>query len=206
MNNINKFFGFFDTSRKLWLTIFSVSFACLAISYLFFQKYLFMQPCEYCVYIRFWMSVICISSFLALLAPRILGFFSYLFCLISCGIGLSTALDLNNVYEAIKSGNIFAFRPCKIHPEFIFGIKFDKYFPEFFNGFGECGFDTPILPNGFEPSSLQAFFIDFYKDGFFVIPSLNFINMPLGSGLVFIMFFALLFGSLIFNFEKMRNE
>ncbi|MFT7002910.1 MAG: disulfide bond formation protein DsbB, partial [Sulfurimonas sp.] len=66
---------------------------------------------------------------------------------------------------------------CSAEPSFPLGLPLDSWFPAWFNPTGDCGFDTPIPPEGVELSGLRQWFVDYYSDGWYLFPSNHFINM-----------------------------
>lgn len=66
-------------TRKPWLILIIVTIGLTCIAHFLFQEYLFMKPCEQCVYIRFDMLVMAIGGMIALINPanNIIKIFSY---------------------------------------------------------------------------------------------------------------------------------
>lgn len=180
------FFSVFYAPRVLWFCIFFFCTFSVIIAHLFFQIYLFMPPCEQCVYLRLFMLVVAFGAFLGFLNPK-LGVVAYAICAYAIIFGSKSALHLNAIHNALQSGNSFGLKPCKSIPDFPFGLKLDELYPSLFKPIGECGLDAPIVPKDAILSPLQAWFVDFYSHGWFVLPKFEFINMGLACFIIFIL-------------------
>ena len=160
--------------RPFWGIIAFVSLFFIALSHIFFQQYLFMRPCANCVYIRFALSIIAFGAIFALISPRIFRFF-----------GIKYALLLNDIHKALKSDDIFGVAGCDIAMKFPFGIEFDKLFAPLFAPTGDCGDDAPVVPRGEVLSDLQAYFVELYQNGWYLVPKYQFIDMAQASLIIF---------------------
>lgn len=188
---------FVKFERKIWLFVFGICIFSLALSHFFFQNYLGMRPCEFCVYIRFDMLMIAFGA--------LFGFFSFFkfrlkilafgFCFYGVIFGFLHAIKLHKIHTATLSGDAFSgLSGCKTFPKFPLNLALHEYFPSLFLPTGLCGLDasTPdINANG-----VQEFFIKLYSQGWYLIPSHQVITMAecvLGIFIVFL-------GIFIFNF------
>lgn len=171
--------------RQFWGIIAFISLFFIALSHIFFQQYLFMRPCANCVYIRFALFIIAFGAIFALISPRIFRFFGMLFLIYGEIFGIKYALLLNDIHKALKSDDIFGVVGCDIVMKFPFGIEFDKLFAPLFAPTGNCGDDAPVVPRGEVLSDLQAYFVDLYQNGWYLVPKYQFIDMAQGSLIIF---------------------
>ena len=205
----------FQNHRKIYIFLSLFLGILLLISHYFLQKYLFMRPCEQCVYIRFAMVIIIIACFIAFINPKndFLKSLFYVFAFFGIYYGINASLKLDDIYEAVKNQNAFGLS-CKQIPIFPFNIELDKYF-SFFKITGECGNDIAYVPKEeiSNLSSLQKFFIGnpnefkdgIYSDGWYLLPWFDFINMAKFSLMVFCFcFFVVFLGFFAFIFKAKK--
>ena len=220
----NKILHYFNTAF-FWLAFGFCSFALVVISHLFFQGYLFMQPCEQCVYIRYAFIIMGLGGiflgfgyllqderFSALC--KVLGFVVGLYGSIK-GIVLSFLLlkvhRALNATEADFSMNIFGLQGCSMEARFDFGLPLSEWFPSVFMPTGDCGQDFALPPSDIVLSPLRAYFVDLYSQGWYLLPSAKFGSMAecclavfgvgiIAFGVLFMRhFLALLFRAIFFH-------
>ncbi|TQR27591.1 disulfide bond formation protein B [Campylobacter sp. MIT 97-5078] len=193
------------SSQALWLWLFSISFFSLLYSHFFLQHYLFMQPCEQCVYVRFAFSVILCASIVGYFKFAWLKSVAYAFIFWAIFLGFKACLMLLHSYEAIKTNNPFGINACSDTPHFPFKLPLHELLPSLFAISGSCGFDAPRVSENTQLSSIQEFFIGtlehgfsdgLYSKGWYLIPSFEFVNMATACMIIF-GFFLLLS---LFNF------
>ena len=191
--------------RLLWVLMAVVTLGLTCVAHYFFQDYLYMQPCEQCVYIRYAMIVMAIGGILAAAYPhqitRIIG---YILGFYGCLIGFNFCITLNEIHEAVHSANAFGgVEGCREIPVYPFALPLHEIAPNWFLPTGECGLDNPIVPEDAYAtlSSFQQFFVGteagdfedgFYSNGWYLIPSLKFMNMAIACLLCFVCCFAAL--------------
>lgn len=205
-------------TRKPWAILITVTISLTFIAHFLFQEYFFMEPCEQCVYIRFDMFVIAMGGMIALINPanNIIKIFSYSLAFYGIWLGLKHCLTLNHIHDAIHSENPFAgVDGCRKIPIYPFNLPLHEWVPSWFLPTGECGMDSPVVPkNAYNNlDAFQKFFIGtppdfengFYSKGWYLIPSLNFMNMAICCLMAFlcclIMLFAM-FMSYVLNKSK----
>ncbi|KAA6220595.1 disulfide bond formation protein B [Campylobacter sp. LR264d] len=186
----------FSKQRLIWFLLFLFFLIPFLLSHFFFQKYLFMRPCEQCVYIRFDILILIFASFIMLFKPNFLiSFICAILGFSGLILGLKHSFYLTKIYKAMDELNPFAaLSGCKQIPEFIFNLPLHEYFPSFFLPLAECGNDRPYISQDTILSSLQEFFIGnggIYENGWYLIPKLNLINMPQFC-LIFFMLFLII--------------
>lgn len=249
-----------------WFFCAFCSFFLVGISHLFFQGYLFMQPCEQCVYIRFAFIVmgfggifLGISDCLAVQKSRhnmqkshtfnknniahklsliskmlgfVLGFYGsvrgifFAWVLLKIHRALNdfdmdssesdssqTNLSQTNLNKAESFAdssdfknplennleandfdlpNFFGLQGCSMQPSFDFDLPLDKWLPSVFAPTGDCGQDFALPPSDIALSHLQAYFVELYSQGWYLLPSVKFGSMAecclLAFGLGFLIF------------------
>lgn len=173
--------------RFLWLLMSFVSITLIIIAHSLFQHYVFMKPCEQCVYIRFAFFVMFFGGIIAAIKPSniILKLIGYIMGFYGIIKGLIYCVKLNAIHKAVHSDDPFGVQGCSAEPTFPFGLPLDRWFPDWFSPTGDCGYDNPIVPDDVTLSSLQQILVDFYSDGWYLIPSKHFMNMAQACGLGF---------------------
>lgn len=190
----------FIKSRFFWLFVACIAFVCVFVAHFVFQVWLFMPPCENCVYIRYFFLCVFLGAMLAFLAPK-LGILGYISVIYGCSFGIFTSYKLHKIHASIASGDIFGFTPCKMTPSFHFGLKLDELMPELFKPLALCGSDAPLPPLDATFSALQGFFIDLYRGGWFLLPKYEFMDMAQCCAVIF----ALILGLAIFRMIKCKS-
>jgi len=176
LNTINKT----QESRFAWLLM---SFICLGLvcfSHFVLQMYLFMQPCEQCVYIRYAFVVIGIGGIVASIYPKCLFFrlAGYVISLYGGIRGIMFSLTLNRIHKSIHSDEmVFNIGGCSLRVHFDFSLPLDVLIPALFKPIGDCGYDSPVVPSDVLLEGFRALIASFYADGFYLIPSLQFGSM-----------------------------
>lgn len=180
--------------RFLWLVMSAVSIFLILVAHTLFQHYVYMKPCEQCVYIRFAFLCMAIGGLVAAINPTnvVLKIIGYLFGFWGIIQGMMYSVKLNAIHHAAHSDNPFGVQGCSAEPSFPLGLPLDKWAPDWFKPTGDCGFDAPIVPDGVELSSLQQWLVDFYAEGWYLIPSQHFVNMAQACLFAYILCFILL--------------
>ena len=189
--------------RFLWLLMVFVTLGLTAVAHYFFQDYLYMQPCEQCVYIRFAMITMAIGGILAAVYPsnatRIIG---YILGFYGCLIGFGFCLKLDDIHTAVHAADAFGgVEGCRQIPVFPFALPLHEWSEGWFLPTGDCGLDNPVVPEDAygSLSSIQEFFVGteandfedgFYSEGWYLIPSLHFMNMAIACLLCFVCCFV----------------
>lgn len=181
-----------QNGRFLWLFMAFVMGALVIVAHSFFQIYLYMNPCEQCVYIRFAMLVMVLGGVVAAINPK--NLFLKLFGVI-CGFygaitGLQYSIKLDGIHHAVHGTDddaLFGVQGCSTDPTFPFGLPLEVWSPEWFKPTGDCGYDAPVVPFDAQLDSVQQWFTEMYiqADGWYLIPSLKFMNMAQACALAF---------------------
>ena len=176
--------------KRIYLLILFGSIFCLILSHAFFQNYLFMQPCEQCIYVRFAFCVLILACIL--LCFKFVKFLGFSLAFFGIFCGLKASLKLMQIHAALLSNNPFL-ASCSNFPHFAFNIPLDKFFPSLFTITGICGLDAPTPPSDVNLSVTQSFFVELYSQGWYLIPKYHFITMAEASTLIFALILLLLF-------------
>jgi len=166
-------------SRLPWLLMAGVSLFMVILAHSVFQVWLFMKPCEQCVYIRFAFFCMVFGGAVAAINPKIIALkvVGYLMAFWGVIQGVGYSLKLDKIHKAAHSDDPFGVQGCSTDPSFPLGLPLDKWSPEWFKPTGDCGFDNPIVPDGAVLSSAQQWLVDFYADGWYLWPPTHFMNM-----------------------------
>lgn len=166
-------------TRTPWLLMAGISLLMVIIAHSVFQTWLYMRPCEQCVYVRFAFFCMVFGGLVAAIGPKniALKLVGYLFGFWGIIQGFRYNYKLNKIHIAVHGDNPFGVQGCSPEPTFPLHLPLDRWFPEWFMPTGDCGFDNPIIPDGAHLSSLQQTVTDFYKDGWYLWPPTQFLNM-----------------------------
>ncbi|MBS4406044.1 disulfide bond formation protein B [Campylobacter vulpis] len=168
--------------KKIYCLLFCFCIFCLVLSHTFFQNYLFMHPCEQCVYVRLAFCILTFSFIFLLFKPiQFLGFSLAFFGIF---YGLKASFKLMQIHSALLSNNPFI-ASCSTYPRFAFNLPLDRFFPSFFAPTGICALDAPTPPSDITLSTLQSFFTELYAQGWYLIPKFELISMAEASLLIF---------------------
>ncbi len=198
----------YQNSRFLWLLVAVGSLSLVLIAHFIFQVYLFMPPCEQCVYIRFAFLCIFFGGLICLINPKnmMLKIVTLVFCFYGSIKGFLYSDKLNQIHEAIRSGNPFGFEGCSMIPHYPFDLPLHKWYPDMFLQTGDCGFDNPIVPSGEKLDAIQQYFIALYADGWYLVPSYHFLNMAqiciFVFGLIGVFLLLIIVSNIIHNFRS----
>jgi disulfide bond formation protein DsbB len=157
----------------------AVSLFMLVLAHSVFQVWLYMRPCEHCVYIRFAFFCMMFGGVFATINPKIVIFKVIGYVLAFFGIikGVDHCLKLNKIHQVVRSDEPFGVQGCSTDPTFIFGLPLDKWSPDWFKPTGDCGFDNPIVPEDVALGEVQQWLVNYYADGWYLWPTAHFMNM-----------------------------
>ncbi|NLY03620.1 MAG: protein-disulfide oxidoreductase DsbI [Campylobacter sp.] len=191
--------------RFLWIFMAVVMICFVLLAQIFFQSYLYMKPCEQCVYIRFAMLVIALGGLISSINPKnlVCKISGYILAFYGAVIGIGYSQKLHKFHKAVHSDDplaIFGVQGCSLSPSYPFHLPLDKVAPKWFLPTGECGYDAPIVPEEAKLDVVQSFFIDLYTQGWYLIPQFKFMDMSLCTLLVFVVTLVLLFVMIVCMF------
>ena len=186
--------------RKPWLLLALFAAFLVIFAHAVFQKWLFMEPCEQCVYIRFAFVVVAIGAVIVALKPTSLvaSTVGIALSLYGAVYGLLCSLKLAKIHAAMHSDDldaIFGLEGCSTNVHYPLGLPLDTWFPEWFAASGECGIDTPVVPANAVLNAFQSYWIDLYNaaGGWYLVPSLKWLNMAECCAIFSALFIAILF-------------
>ena len=197
----------FQDSRISWAILVFVSIALVIIAHSLFQNYAYMPPCEQCVYIRFAFLCMALGGVIAIINPKNLLFalVGYLFAFWGAVQGIMYSVKLAKIHDAVHGDDPFGVQGCSTEPHYPFGLPLEKWAPDWFMPTGDCGYDSPMVPDGVVLSDLQKNIVDLYADGWYLVPSSKFMSMAdctlLGFGICFVVL-ALMLVSKLLSFKK----
>ena len=197
----------FQDSRISWAILVFVSVALVVIAHSLFQNYAYMPPCEQCVYIRFAFLCMALGGVIAMINPKNLLFalIGYVFAFWGAVQGIMYSVKLAKIHDAVHGDDPFGVQGCSTEPHYPFGLPLEKWVPEWFMPTGDCGYDSPMVPDGVVLSDLQKSIVDLYADGWYLVPSSKFMSMAdctlLGFSVCFVVL-ALMLVSKFLSFLK----
>ena len=197
----------FQDSRISWAALVFVSVALVVIAHSLFQNYAYMPPCEQCVYIRFAFLCMTLGGVIAIINPKNLLFalIGYIFAFWGALQGIMYSVKLAKIHDAVHGDDPFGVQGCSTEPHYPFGLPLEKWAPDWFMPTGDCGYDSPMVPDGVVLSDLQKSIVDLYADGWYLVPSSKFMSMAdctlLGFGVCFVVL-ALMLVSKLLSFLK----
>ena len=184
MNTLLDRIGLFSQTRWPWLVIAILSAGLVLIAHNVFQVWLYMKPCEQCVYIRFAFLCMTFGCLFTLAWPKalIMRIIAYVCGVYGCIYGIMCSVKLSSIHHAIHSEDLdalFGMQGCSLEPHYPFGLPLEKWAPDWFQPTGDCGYDVPVVPDGVELGALQRWFIELYQsyDGWYLIPQWKFMDM-----------------------------
>ena len=170
--------------RWPWALIIFLSCALVVLAHNVFQVWLYMKPCEQCVYIRFGFLVISLGGLITIINPKNLWLkvVGAVVGIYGCIYGLMCSLKLSSIHHAIHGDDmdaVFGMQGCSLEPHYPFGLPLEKWAPDWFLPTGDCGYDTAVVPDGTVLSDAQRFLIDMYNsaDSWYLVPAWKFMSM-----------------------------
>ncbi|MCL2029414.1 MAG: disulfide bond formation protein B [Deltaproteobacteria bacterium] len=135
--------GLFEPGkRQVWFVLGGLALGLELFSYVYFQAYLKLRPCELCVYIRFSMTVVFLGAMLVALNPRqaVLQLAGGLIILWALLQGLVWDLKLKEIYYQAAAPDYYALcSPSAVR--FPFGLPLERWLPTHFAPTAPCGVD-----------------------------------------------------------------
>ena len=143
-----------------------------------------MAPCEQCVYIRYGNLVMALGGLIALINPRILALRLAAYAVSFYGLiyTMICSWKLMAIHEAVHSDDpaaTFGIQGCSAEAHYPFDLPLAQWAPGWFQQTGDCGYDSPMPPEGVDLSGLRGFLVDLYQsyDGWYLIPQWHFMDM-----------------------------
>lgn len=172
------------TSRWTWMAMAILSVGLVVLAHNVFQVWLYMPPCEQCVYIRFAFLVMALGFIVVALCPQKpwLRWPGSALALAGGLYGASCSTKLMTIHHAVHSDSmddVFGLQGCSLDPHYPFDIPLAQWFPDWFQPTGDCGYDLSIVPEGVTLSHWQQWFIDLYgaSDSWYLVPAWKWMSM-----------------------------
>lgn len=193
-------------ARFLWLLMVVVCLALVLVAHYVFQEYGYMKPCEQCVYIRYAFLVMALGGIIAAINPKnaVLRGIGYVLAFYGTIRGIMFSLKLDKIHEAAHGDDPFGVQGCSAVPSFDFGLPLHVWFPSLFNPTGDCGFDAPTVPDDVVLEGFRKSFVEFYQNGWYLIPSQEFGNMAQCCLIAYVVCFIILAVMLASHFSKAK--
>lgn len=176
-----------------WLIIAFLCALSVFIAHVIFQHWLYMMPCERCVYIRYGFFVAFFGAILALILPKKAKIIAYLLTLYGVGYGIFVSYELIKIKNSIISGDIFGMAGCKMLPSFHFNLPLHEWWSDMFEPKALCGFDEPQVPFDANLSALQGYLTQLYSSGWYLVPQYEFLNLAHCAIIIFTLILVLCF-------------
>lgn len=164
-----------------WFWLFVISAGYLAVSYFFFQRYLFMSPTQMGALVRLGFAVAGVGALIGLLLP-----FGFIARLVAYALGFAGAIY--GYLQSSAPSPVADTANCLSAPAFPFAAPLDSLLPELFRPASCTG--TPSFPAGTALSEVQSFFGRFYGEGFYLVPSIKFADAAQCAQVAFAAFAA----------------
>lgn len=173
-----------QNTRWPWGIMAVTMIALVLIAHYLFQNWLYMAPCEQCVYIRFGNLVVALGGLIALIDPKkvwikICGYAVAFYGLIYTSICSLTLIKIHAAVHSDDPSAMFGVQGCSTDPSFPFGLPLAQWAPDWFKPTGDCGYDSPMPGEEIELSGFQQYFVDLYQstDGWYLFPQWQFMDM-----------------------------
>lgn len=206
---INKISNWQD-QRFLWILMIIASAGLVIVAHSFFQNYLYMPPCEQCVYIRFAFLCMTLGGILACINPKnsALKLLAYVFSFWGAIQGIMYSIKLSKIHTAVHGDDPFGVQGCSAEPHYPFGLPLHQWAPDWFLPTGDCGYDNPVVPDGVSLNAFQQFFVDMYSEGWYLVPSQKLFSMAdcclFAFGVCFVILAVMLLSWLITKFKPAK--
>lgn len=92
-------------------------------------------------------------------------------------LGIMYSLKLDKIHKAARGDDPFGVQGCLIQPRYPFNLPLHELAFDWFLPTGDCECDNPVVPDGAALDALQRYFIDIYSDGWYLVPSIKFMNI-----------------------------
>ncbi len=129
--------GNWEQQRWPWIVIAILSAGLVLIAHNVFQVWLYMKPCEQCVYIRFAFLCMTFGCLFPIVCPKslICRLISYVCGVYGCIYGIMCSVKLQSIHAAIHSDDLdamFGMQGCSLQPHYPFGLPLEKWAPDWF--------------------------------------------------------------------------
>ena len=170
--------------RWPWVLMTSVCVLLVLVAHYVFQDWLYMAPCEQCVYIRFGFLAMALGGLFCIASPKNLACkaIGYALAIYGAVYGFRCSWKLDGIHHAVHSDDpsaMFGMQGCSTDPHYPLGLPLEKWAPGWFKPTGDCGYDLAVVPDGTKLSAAQEWLINLYNssDSWYLVPPLKFMSM-----------------------------
>ena len=148
-------------TRYPWAIMAATMAGLVLVAHFVFQEWLYMAPCEQCVYIRYGNLVMALGGLIALINPRILALRLAAYAVSFYGLiyTMICSWKLMAIHDAVHSDDpaaTFGIQGCSAEAHYPFDLPLAQWAPGWFQQTGDCGYDSPIPPEGVDLSGLRG--------------------------------------------------
>ena len=138
--------------RWPWVLMAAVCVLLVLVAHYMFQVWLYMAPCEQCVYIRFGFLVMAIGGLICVINPKnlILKVLGYAFAFAGAIYGLKCSVKLEAIHHAIHSDDptaMFGMQGCSSDPHYPFDLPLAQWAPDWFTIISYCRLHRSLIPD-----------------------------------------------------------
>lgn len=115
-------------TRVPWLIMAFASAFLVVLAHSLFQKYIYMPPCEQCVYIRFAFLCMTAGGLIAAVSPKntVLKLIGYALSFWGAIQGIMYSVKLAKIHTAVHGDDPFGVQGCSTEPYYPFGLPLEK--------------------------------------------------------------------------------
>lgn len=193
-------------SKKFLIFCAAWALCWLAFSYFFLQKFLFIYPENFSVYVRFTLCAVALGAIIlvcgeASIYAAICGYAVWFYGAV---LGLISSLNLAKIRVVLREdGEMGGISGCGGAVKF---LNFDLSAVPIFKSFNSCAFDVPAVPAGTTLSELQTKLVTLYGDGWYLLPASKSVDLAQFWSIIFIFFGIIWMIGILLGFVNKRRE
>ena len=183
--------------RGYWLFTAFLCVTLLLIGHQYFQRFLYLDPCEYCVYVRLAFLALALVSLFGAWRPgvRWMRNLSTAAAAWVAGYGVKVSWALCTVVWVKRFPEVkdwFSTTACTLTPHFPWGLELHHVSRSWFQPRALCGFEVPHVPPYEHLTGVRAFLVGLVEQdgGWYLFPGLKWITMGDISLLIFTILFV----------------
>lgn len=193
-------------SKKFLIFCAAWALCWLAFSYFFLQKFLFIYPENFSVYVRFALCAVALGAIIlvcgeASIYAAICGYAVWFYGAV---LGLISSLNLAKIRVVLREdGEMGGISGCGGAVKF---LNFDLSAVPIFKSFNSCAFDVPAVPAGTTLSELQTKLVTLYGDGWYLLPASKSVDLAQFWSIIFIFFGIIWLIGILLGFVNKRAQ
>ena len=193
-------------SKKFLIFCAAWALCWLAFSYFFLQKFLFIYPENFSVYVRFALFAVALGAIIlvcgeASIYAAICGYAVWFYGAV---LGLISSLNLAKIRVVLREdGEMGGISGCGGAVKF---LNFDLSAVPIFKSFNSCAFDVPAVPAGTTLSELQTKLVTLYGDGWYLLPASKSVDLAQFWSIIFIFFGAVWVIGILLGFINKKAQ